>query len=191
MSLRDQLLKAGLVNKKQVKRTEAAKRKQAHREHKGKQDALVARAETEDELERIEQDKRAKREEDRQLNLELEAKRRAHENHFRCRQLVRSRALNERDAHEPYYFLQDACVVRRIYLTPMQVELMARGRAALVVDPDDADTFLIVGEKTVKTVAELCPEMIVCQHSQIANDHELSNFENDESERSSDARPQE
>ncbi len=173
MSLRDQLLKAGLVNKKQVKRTEAAKRQQKHREHKGKQDATEAKKEREEELAAIQKEKIEKREQDLLLNREIEARRKAHEDQFRCRQLVRSQSLNEQRAELAYFFRRGERKIGRVYVTPMQQELLARGRAALVEDPDEAEVFLIVGEKAAKTLAELCPEWIVCQHPELSHEVEL------------------
>lgn len=172
MSLRDQLLKAGLINKKQAKQAQAAENRQKHREMKGKADALETRKEREDELRSIEQEKADKRAEDLRLNLEMEARRKAHEDFYRCRQIIRSQALNERSAEEPYYFLQGAQFVRRVMVTPMQRELLARGRAAICENPDEEGTFLIVGEKAAKTIDELCAHLMICHHSLVSHEQE-------------------
>lgn len=180
MSLRDQLLKAGLINKKQAKQAQAAENRQKHREMKGKADALEARREREEELRAIEDARAEKRADDLRLNLEMEARRKAHEDLCRCRQIIRSQALNERSAEEAYYFVPSGVVVRRVMVTPMQRELLARGRAALCENPDEAGTFLIVGEKAARTIGELCPDLLVCHHPLVSNDQELTEYEGEE-----------
>lgn len=172
MSLRDQLLKAGLINKKQAKQAQAAENRQKHREVKGKADALETRKAREDELRSIEQQRADKRAEDLRLNLEMEARRKAHEDFYRCRQIVRSQALNERNAEESYYFLQDGHFIRRVLVTPMQRELLARGRAAICENPDEPGTFLIVGEKAARTIGELSAHLLLCQHSLVSHEQE-------------------
>ena len=65
-SLADQLLKAGLVDKKKVKQVQQAKRKQAKKAHK-------TNAELDNNEARLERERQAKAEHDRQLNLQAKA----------------------------------------------------------------------------------------------------------------------
>ena len=55
MSLRDQLLKAGLVSKKQAQKVEASNRKQGHDSKKNKELADALQAEKQLELDKIEE----------------------------------------------------------------------------------------------------------------------------------------
>ena len=57
MSLRDQLLKAGLVSKKQAQKVEASNRKQGHDSKKNKELADALQAEKQLELDKIEEEK--------------------------------------------------------------------------------------------------------------------------------------
>lgn len=123
-SLRDQLLKAGLVSKQNVKQVRADKRK------KTKQTGGKDQASEEYRL-HARQIAAEKAQRDRELNLkrEEEARRKALENELR--QLVHANRLPRRDGEMPYNF-QDGDNLKRIYVTAEQKSALATGRIALV-----------------------------------------------------------
>ncbi len=123
-SLQEQLLKAGLVSKQEVKQTRTAKRKQINQAGPG--------GRTEDENRRRAQQAAAeKARRDRELNLkrEEEARRRAVENELR--QLIHAHRLPRRDGAVAYNF-QDGGSLKRIYVTAEQQAGLATGKIALV-----------------------------------------------------------
>src|SRR5687768_10535955 len=103
MSLRDQLLKAGLASEKQAKRADRAAREEKKRKRKtAKAEALPA-----DEVqEKIKQELAERKERDRQLNLSREADRRAKEALIQAKEYVYAHDQREWRADQPYYFLR-------------------------------------------------------------------------------------
>ena len=119
LSLRDQLLKAGLVNEKQAKQAAKQKQKQQRLEHKGQAEkddsqreaALKAQAEK---LTRQQQEKAQKK--------ALAAQ---------VRQLTEGTRLPRLDGDDYYNFVDDK-KVKRIAVNPMLRDKLSRGTLAIV-----------------------------------------------------------
>lgn len=173
MGLRDQLLKAGLVSKKQAKQADAASRKHDHDIRKNKEAAVQAEADRKAEIERIESELLEKREQDKQRNLELEAARKEREKLFRCRQLMRSNRLNEHTANIPYFFPEENKFVRKVLVNAFQREMLARGKYAIGRPEEGVDEFFILPSHTADTVVSLRPEMILLKHPPLDDAEEL------------------
>ena len=119
MSLRDQLLKAGLVSSEQAKKAENDAKK---KRHQGKKDRRQGAEQAAKKAERERQQKaelEAKRERDRTLNREREAVKRRRENAARIRQLIKEHRANDPQAEIPYNF-KAGKVVRRVRVTEPQ-----------------------------------------------------------------------
>lgn len=174
MSLRDQLLKAGLVSKKQAKQAESQAKSQAHHAKKNKTVAEELEAQRLEELRQIENERLAKQKADLELNIQREQKRIERENLLRCMQLMRSNAVNERNAPEQYYFLEAGRFVRRVGVSAWQREMLARGRMAIGRIYEQVDEFVILPYHVAQTVLELNPSMILTLHSPVADDSEIS-----------------
>jgi uncharacterized protein YaiL (DUF2058 family) len=123
-SLRDQLLKAGLVSTQQVKQVRSKKRKQTKQAGGKDEAAQEARRRAREAAEE-------KTRRDRELNLkrEAEARRRVEENELR--QLIHSHRLPRKDGEVPYTF-QDGKTLKRLYVTAGQQASLALGRLAVV-----------------------------------------------------------
>jgi uncharacterized protein YaiL (DUF2058 family) len=123
-SLRDQLLKAGLVSEQKVKQARTDKRKQS--KHSGGSDQP-----NEENRLRARQAAAEKARRDRELNLkrEEEARRKAEENELR--QLIHAHRLVRGQGDTPYNF-QDGSSLKRIYVTGEQKTALAAGKIALV-----------------------------------------------------------
>jgi uncharacterized protein YaiL (DUF2058 family) len=125
-ALRDQLLKSGLVNEKQLKQATKEKQKEVRQQHGqgGKPKADEARAQ---------QQRQAaeKAERDRQLNLQRkeEADRKAKAAEFK--QLVEAHAQPAGDGDILYNFV-DGGHVKRLYVTGKVRDQLASGRLAIV-----------------------------------------------------------
>ncbi|MEN9528571.1 MAG: hypothetical protein RI932_444 [Pseudomonadota bacterium] len=174
MSLRDQLLKAGLVSKKQAKQADTQAKLQAHQAKKNKTVAEELEAQRQEELRHIENERLAKQKADLELNIQREQKRIERENLLRCMQLMRSNAVNQRNAPELYYFLEAGRFVRRVNVSAWQREMLARGQMAIGRIYDHVDEFVILPYHVAQTVLELHPSMILTLHSPVADDSEIS-----------------
>lgn len=123
-SLRDQLLKAGLVDAQQVKQVRASRRKQ------DKQGGGKAKADTEGRR-RAQQAAVEKARRDSALNRQRqeEARRKAEANALR--QLIHTNRIPRGKGDIPYSFL-DGDSIKRIYMTADQQRKLATGTLAIV-----------------------------------------------------------
>lgn len=168
MSLRDQLLKSGLVSKDQVKKVETDKRKHGH---KAKKDKATGQAEAErqaQEARRRQEEQERQRERDRQLNEERERQRRQREAAARVQQLVDSNRLNDRKADVAYHFTLDGRFVKRVWVTPQQQKLLALGRMGIARNPDNEFDFPLVNRDVALRLMEADPEAVVLLHEESA-----------------------
>ena len=125
MSLRDQLLKAGLVNEKQAKQAAKQKQKQQRLEHKGQADkdesqrqaALQAQAE--------------KAARDLELNREQQEKAQKKALAAQVKQLIEGSRLPRLDGDDYYNFV-DNKKVKRIAVNPQLRDKLSRGILAIV-----------------------------------------------------------
>ncbi len=125
-ALRDQLLKAGLVNEKQVKQATKEKQKEAKRQH-GQVKSEVPDAEAL----RIQRAKEEKIERDRQINRQrqLEAEKKALL--AQIRQLVEQHKHEKGEGDTPYNFV-DQGKVKRMYVSEPVRQRIVAGQLAIV-----------------------------------------------------------
>ena len=160
MSLRDELLKAGLVPSDHAKKLESETRKQGHQLKKSKALAAEDAARQADAQRRADAEIARKREQDRQLNLKRETEKRRREQTARARQLIDSHRLNDREAELPYNF-QEGRLIRSIRVTPVQRKALALGRMAILRGDRNEFDFPLVPRETALKVAEFAPERVV------------------------------
>lgn len=166
MSLREQLLKAGLVSETKVKEAASQARKQSH---KAKKDKRVAAAEAAQKAE-AERQRQAEierqRERDRRLNRERELQKKRNEEAARLRQLINSQRLNDAAADICYNFLtQDKKTIRYLRVTEQQQRLLALGRIGVIANLEDEYDFPLLPRDTVLKLAESQPETVLLLHS--------------------------
>ncbi|MES2615251.1 MAG: DUF2058 family protein [Bdellovibrionota bacterium] len=172
MSLKDQLLKAGLVTKKQAQQTEANKRKQEHDSKRNVELAQKLSQEKQKELELIEEEKRKRQELDKELNKKRDALILQRENVYRAVQSINSNSLNTREANEKYFFAENN-FVRAVYVTPWQREMLARGKFAIAKPYEDIREYVIIPLVTAKLLQDIYPQKLIVLHSIIEDDVEL------------------
>jgi uncharacterized protein YaiL (DUF2058 family) len=173
VGIREELLKAGLVSKKQAKQVDAAARKQEHEIKRNKEAARAAQQAKDEEIRRVQEEADAKREADIQLNLEREALKQQREQALRATQLVRSNRLNDPRAQTPYYFVEGGTWVRRVDADAYQQEMLARGKFAIARLHSEVDEFAIVPSHTADTLASIAPELIVARHAPLDDAEEV------------------
>ena len=165
MSLRDQLLKAGLASADQAKKLNADVRKQEHQRKKNKAIADEEAARQAEARRQAEAEAALKRERDRQLNLEREAEKQRRELAARARQLIDSHRLNHPDAEIFYNFLDsDGRWIRAIRVLPPQRKGLAMGRLAIVRGDRHEFDFALAPRETALKLAEFAPERVLLLH---------------------------
>ncbi len=168
MGLREQLLKAGLVSKKQAQKADATARKTEHQVHKNVQTAKELQIEKEAEEKALQVERDRKREEDRIRNLEIEAQRLDRERTHRVRQLINSNDMQDRSAEERYYFTAKGQTMRSLLVTPFQREMIARGKIAIVAtDDSDEREYVLVPTPTARTILSIMPTRFALLHKAI------------------------
>lgn len=175
MGLRDQLLKAGLVSKKDARKAESSKRKEDHEAKKNRELAEKLAAERAAEQAAIDAEKAAKIERDRQLNLERDAEAREREKIHRVRQMLESNRIYELTAELPYYFLGENQWVCRLMVTHFQREMLARGKIGIARYHGSGDQeYVLVPRHTIASVRSVLPDHYVVLHDPIEDSVELT-----------------
>lgn len=124
MSLRDQLLKTGLVNEKQVKQATKQKQKETKLQQKGQ---LVKDTAQEDNLKQLQAEKQQK---DQLLNQQQEEKKRRKAIAAEIKQLILNNRVPRLDT-EDYYNFVDHKKVKRIAVNDMIRAKLVKGSLAI------------------------------------------------------------
>lgn len=131
-TLQEQLLKAGLVDPRQLSSVNKEKRKQEKMQRKHKVQAV-------DEIKlSAEQARQEKAERDRQLNLERDNAARRKAIIAQIRQLIETSRLDRGTAELPYNFT-DGTRIKKIYVTREILDQLSNGRLAIVKFEDRYD----------------------------------------------------
>ena len=172
MSLRDQLLKAGLVSKKQAQKVDALNRKQGHDSKKNKELADALNAEKQSELDKIEEEKNKRKEQDKELNKQRDLLIQQREAIYRVRQILSSNCLNDRNATEPYYFEENS-KIRKVLVTAWQREMLARGKLGIGRPLDEVDEFYIIPLFAARIIKDISPQRLLTLHSELDDTEEI------------------
>ncbi|WP_263263922.1 DUF2058 domain-containing protein [Pseudomonas sp. RIT-PI-S] len=125
LSLRDQLLKAGLVNQKQVKQVNKDQQKQKRLVHKGQ-------AEADDTQKRLAQEAAAEKlRKDQELNRQQQEKAEAKARAAQVKQLVEATRLPKLTTEDYYNFVDDK-KVKRLSVNSLMRSKLSNGSLAIV-----------------------------------------------------------
>jgi uncharacterized protein len=165
-SLRDQLLKTGLVSKEQAKKAEKQAKSKTHQQQKQKKKkrksaqnpeemdtnspAYLAAKAREAEIERA-----------KALNRQKEAERIEKALQAQVRDLIEHHHVNDPKAEEVYYFVEDKCV-KKIEIDFKQRQPLAHGQLAISILED---SYYLVPHSIAEKLIERLPESIVCFHN--------------------------
>lgn len=169
MSLRDELLKAGLVSADKAKKLESDTRTQEHQRKKNKALATEEAARQAEARRRAEVEAARKREQDRQLNQKREAEKQRREQSARARQLIDGHRLNEPEAEILYNF-QDGRFIRSIRVTLAQRKALAMGRLAILRGYRGEFDFPLVPRETAQKLADFAPESVLLLYPESGDD---------------------
>lgn len=172
MSLRDQLLKAGVVSADKAKKAETEARKQSHQKKKNQGLAAAEAAAKAEEQRQRDEEAARKKEHDRQLNREREAEKQRRAELARIRQLLAAHRQNQGKADVYYNFVApDHRFIRYVRVTPPQQKQLARGQLGIVSNDDNEFDFVLLPREIVLTISPACPERVLLPHEQ-GNDDE-------------------
>lgn len=167
MSLRDQLVKAGLRSKKDAKK--AANKLKVEKKKKRK-----AQKKGEDfttEAEQLAADIAAKQQQqvvrDKQLNANIREEQAKAEQRIRAGEIIYSNAVFEKRPDNNYYFVEavgEQKFVRMVRTTEKQVNLLAKGHLGIVKEELGSSQFKILPAADCARVSELLPELVICLH---------------------------
>jgi hypothetical protein len=143
LSLQEQLLKAGLVDKKQVKKANHEKKVKAKQKRKG----VVTADEAEQRRLRQQQAERA--EQDRQLNAERARQAQRKADQAAARQLIESNRLPLEEGDVAYHYV-DGGSIKRVAVTRDIADKLANGRLGLALH--NQELVLIAAETVVKVL---------------------------------------
>lgn len=119
MSLKDQLMKAGLADAKKARKAEHEKRQEAKAPGQAQAGTLARQALAE------------QAERDRALNRQREAEKAQKALLAQVRQLVETQRISRQGGELPYQFV-DGGKIKKLYVTPAQQDQLVRGQIAIV-----------------------------------------------------------
>ncbi|GGL94482.1 hypothetical protein GCM10009425_01780 [Pseudomonas asuensis] len=151
MSLRDQLLKAGLVNEKQAKQAAKQKQKQTRMEHRGQAEK--------DESQKLaaQQANAEKLARDQELNRQQEEKKRRKAEQAQIKQLIEGSRLPKLESDDYYNFVDDK-KVKRVPVNALMREKLSRGSLGIVRHEGRYD---VVPRATAERIQERDPRRVV------------------------------
>ena len=123
-SLQDQLLKAGLINKKQAKQAVKHNKQQARKARKGE----VTDSDTHS---RVKQQQVLQAQRSRQLNAANQAHQHARELQYQARQMIMTGRINTDTGTLTYHFTHNN-KIKQLCVTKLQQDSLSRGHLAIV-----------------------------------------------------------
>ncbi len=156
MSLKDQLLKAGLVDKKKLKKAESELRRQSYDENKGKTRSILAEGPREES-----QILKEKRERVDALNAEINQRRLYKEKQERLYQIIDRNQIRYKKGNISYFFFDHDKKIHRLKVYPEVVRDLTFGTLGICkVFDDDADYYL-VSRKIAESILDFYPEKVL------------------------------
>lgn len=151
LSLRDQLLKAGLVNQKQVSQANKAEKKQKRLEHKGQ-------VEVDDSQQRMAKEAMAeKAKRDQELNRQQQEKAEQKARAAQIKQLIEATRLPKLNTEDYYNFVDDK-KVKRISVNTLMRNKLSSGSLAIV---HHAGGYEVIPREAALKIQERDPQRIV------------------------------
>jgi len=147
--LQAQLLKAGLVSKKQVGKV----KQEQYQNRKQKEPVKTAVSATS-----VEQ---AAAERSRELNRQLAEEKKRHELLAQIKQLIETNRLKRDGRGVPYYFAVQGKKIDRLFVDEEMAERLSRGLLAIVRGKDGVE---VVPAKTARQIAERDPAAVLVLH---------------------------
>lgn len=167
MSLRDQLVKAGLRSKKDAKKAANKLKVEKKKKRKAQKKGEAFATEAEQLSAQIAAKQKDQVERDRELNASIRAEQERAEQRIRAGEIIYSNAIYEKRPDNAYYFVEavgEQKFVRMVKTTDKQVNQLAKGLLGIVKEELGSSAFRILPAEDCARVKELVPELIICLH---------------------------
>lgn len=151
-SFQDQLLKAGLVSKKQVKKA----RQEKHSKRKKNKGRDIA-----PEINKTRQEQLAREKKNREQNRQRNREKQEQETLAQVRQLVENSRLDLKGCDDPYYFALGK-KVKKVYVNKEITQKLSTGTLAIVSLDNGFD---IVPARVAEQVRNRAPQSVVVMHT--------------------------
>ncbi len=148
---RDQLLKAGLVNKKQAKKAKLEK----HRNRKQNKENTTAEISN-----KVREEQAAQARRNRELNRQRAEEKRQSEQKAQVKQLIEDNRLDQDERGERYNFV-DKNQIKRIYVSEEMADQLSHGLLAIV---KLGDSYEVVPAKVARQIAGRDKDAVVAFH---------------------------
>lgn len=151
LSLQDQLLKAGIADKKQAKKAKHEKHAK-RKKNKSKKTAPV--------INKTQQEQLAKAKRSKELNQKLNLEKKQHEKQLQVKQLIQTNRLKLDKYEDPYYF-KVGKKIKKLYVNEDITKKLSQGVLAIVrLD----QIFEIVPVKAALQIADRDPDSLILLH---------------------------
>jgi len=157
-NLRDKLLKAGLVDKKQARKSKTEKRRARKEKGGAKATAEQLRDQQARYQEKLAQQKAAARELQQQLNKEQEDQARQ----GRIRDLIRTHRVKKPKEETPFFFAGADKKILKVFISLEVANSLESGQMAIVAGSDDPRRdWAVISHKGASKLEQLAPERIL------------------------------
>ncbi len=150
--LQEQLLKAGLATKKQVKKADHEKF-MGRKQNKGTPPAVA--------VNKVREEQAAQEMRNRELNRQRLEETRQRELKAQVKQLIESNRLAKDDRGEPYHFVEQN-KIKRIFVADEMIDQLSQGKLAIC---KLGNSYEVVPAKVAQQIASRDPEAVVVLHA--------------------------
>lgn len=147
----EQLLKAGLVSKKQAKKAKREKHI-TRKKNKGEASSEISA--------KVKEEQAAQAKRNRELNQKRDKEKQQREKIAQVRQLIEQNRLEQDDRGEAYHFVEDG-KIKRIFVSDEMIEQLSRGQLAIVILDG---RYEVVPAKVALQILERQKEVVVALH---------------------------
>ena len=173
-SLRDQLLKAGAIDKKKAKQSQHQKRKGDNKKRQAVKSGQKVDAQDSSQ-QKIEQEQREKQQRDLELNKQRDADRAKKALSAEVRQIVLQHKIEiPKDAEVSYNFEQNK-KIKKIYVTTIQQDQLTRGQLAIAIIEQ---AYHLIPDKMAEKIESRLPEMVIRIQSEDMSDKDDDPYAN-------------
>lgn len=157
-NLRDQLLKTGVINKKQKRRAEQAKRRERKQHQKGQFDEIARAQQQQAYANKLEAERAANRERAAVQRTQQETK----ERRLQIRHIIDYWRMSEDPtADRRWYFTTPNNTIGHLYVSEPLAAQLTDGDLAIVAKPDDLDTpYVLVDREAAALIARIDPQYV-------------------------------
>ncbi|GBU09762.1 hypothetical protein AwWohl_09000 [Gammaproteobacteria bacterium] len=154
MSLRDQLLKAGLVSKDKATAVAKSKKQQQHNIHKDKH--IKAQVDAQEQQRQIEFKAfdEVKRLDDLEKNRLIQAKKHKKESRIAARRIIDEKRVNDKTAEDRFNFSADGKKIRFVLVTAKQRQLIGLGELAICRNDRDGFDYPLIPKEYISKLQE-------------------------------------